>query len=48
MQLIAMARQNLALVEPLLTQLAASNLPMLQLIHEHPADFKGLLDGTAP
>ena len=48
MQLIAMKRHNSALVEPLLRQLAASNLPMLQLIHEHQADFTSLLNGTAP
>jgi UV excision repair protein Rad23 len=48
MQLIAMARQNPALVQPLLTQLAASNPPMLQLIQQHQADFTSLLNGTAP
>ena len=48
MQLIAMARQSPALVQPLLTQLAASDPPMLQLIQQHQADFTSLLNGNAP
>ena len=46
--LIAMARQNPALVQPLLEELSRSNPPLLRLIQESQADFMALLNGTEP
>ena len=47
-QLITMARQNPALVQPLLEELSRSNPPLLQLVQQHQSDFMTLLNGTQP
>ena len=48
MQLIAMARQNPQLVQPLLEELSRSNPALLQLVQENQADFMALLNATDP
>ena len=48
MSLVAMARQNPALVQPLLEELSRSNPRLLMLVQENQADFMALLNGTEP
>ena len=48
MSLVAMARQNPALVQPLLEELSRNNPRLLMLVQENQADFMALLNGTEP
>jgi len=46
--LITMARQNPALIQPLLEELGRQNPQLVKLVQENQADFMALLNGSAP